>query len=62
MNTDNINVYVFTWKAPKVVPFMLPPFPTDVDFIVIAVQDLSEPERWFQLIEAAVDGSLFVRV
>lgn len=56
MNTDNINVYVFTWKAPKVVPFILPPCPTDVDFIVIAVQDLSEPERWFQLIEAAVDG------
>lgn len=48
-SVDRIQIYIFTWKAPKIAPKSVGSFPKDVDLIVANVQDLSET------IDASVD-------
>jgi hypothetical protein len=55
-------VYIFTWKAPKKPPKALPLFPNSAKLIVVAIQDLSEEEKWSRLILEAVDRERYLLV
>jgi hypothetical protein len=38
---EEMDIFIFTWKAPKHLPKKLQAFPRDVQLIVISIQDLS---------------------
>ena len=59
---DTVSLYIFTWKAPKHIPKHLLYFPTDVDILVITIQDLTDHDKWLSLLSAAIDKEQYIKV
>ena len=59
---DLLDIYIWTWKAPKKIPSSLPLIQKNGQLLVIGIQESTDDEQWARLIEEIVDRNQYIEV
>lgn len=51
-----------TWKSPKKIPASIPLLPNTPDIIAISIQEISEDEKWRNIVAQSIDQHKYMLV
>ena len=57
-----MDIYIFSWKAPKKIPSSLPLIANNSHLVVIGIQESGDDEKWKKLINDIVDPNHYILV